>query len=297
MDTHGMTDQHTHRKIYLRRPPAHKCRRLLEAIRSRDRSQRVYVLRHEQSHIKKHPLRKRKPFQNWKSDTQASVLVSTYLIDRYTTKSQTAEISLSNIEVFLHKVYSKNKHTHNSGLGTDLSQILLDSNSKSSTFANRQHATQILSPLQILDMLCPTLYAERIHLNFNYLGLRIRSHFFLVQVNQDFKDALYEAVKLTVYEDKGELPMIDKFVLGALGKSKGGGEGSGKFNMRRETVFKLSCALQEAVGEEAQAEVECMQNMLVVGWPYEPGEVWDRRTWEMRAQGIEAGEEEGEDSD
>jgi hypothetical protein len=118
------------------------------------------------------------------------------LNNRLSSKEANPALTLANIEVLLHRVYRLQDRSLDTGVDNDLGKVIGGEYSESPAFVNKQYQKgQILAPLQILDMICRTLYAERVHLAWNYIVLHDQETSCLIQVQHDFKDMVYEHTK------------------------------------------------------------------------------------------------------
>lgn len=198
--------------------------------------------------------------------------------DRFSSKTHNSVLTLANVEVLLHKVWHKMGRTTDTEMGTDLGQVLGDEYSKTSAFVNRQlNKYQILTPLQILDMLCRTLHAERVHLVFNYFSLHDISTSVLLQVYEEFKDDVRAVMKHDLDEHAGDLPLIANFTLGLISNAPDS-------RIRKELVNVIGHAMEVAINKDGDRDIEAMQNMLAAGYPYGPNATWSRAEWEKSGQ-------------
>lgn len=100
-------------------------------------------------------------------------------------------ITLSDIEVMLQKVYNTRGRTTDTGLSTNLDSVIKDEHCEHSSFVNQQfQKSQIITPLQVLDMLCRALNAEKTRIAFDYLTLHELATKILLSVYEEFKDEL-----------------------------------------------------------------------------------------------------------
>jgi hypothetical protein len=206
-------------------------------------------------------------------------IASSYFYDRFCLDSGNSALTLASIEVLSHKIINNNERTTDTGLGNALNQVIKDEYSKTSALANRQYqGSQVLSPLQILDMLCRTIYAERSHLAFNYVGLHQRSTQVLKQMYEEFKEEVREISirsknpKTTMNEDEGDLPMIARLTLGLVSNASDP-------RIRKTLIEKVAEALTEALENQEDAIIESMQNMLSAGYPHGPNPPWSKEKW------------------
>ena len=192
--------------------------------------------------------------------------------NRFSSEEANPALTLANIEVLLHRVYKLQDRSLDKGLDNDLGKVIGGEYPENSAFVNKQYQkSQILTPLQILDMLYRTLYAERLHLAWNYIGLHDRATICLIQVHHEFKDMVYELTQKWINEDDGSLPMIASFTLGLLTGADA--------KIRADIISKVGNAMSTAIYDNIDVELEAMQNMLSAGYPYGPNPPWSKDKW------------------
>jgi len=180
---------------------------------------------------------------------------------------------LAGIEKMFQTVFDKNGRSFDSANSSDMSYVIFDDSSRRSTLIHQHYQqSQTLSPLQVLDMLCRTVHAERMHLSFDYLHIHQTSTLVLRGLCERFKDQLRLmsediGTPPIIQEHLGELPMMASIALGLISKAR-------QSILRAEIVEPMAEVMEEAIGDEGSYCALSIQNVLNSGFPYGPKEPW-----------------------